>query len=109
MVTGRPTQYQERTQQWIDQHFPALFDDFLFANVGTESETTKSELCKQAGIEVVIEDNLGFVAELSQAGIPCFLLDKPRNQDYTPERYPNVIKVHSRAEIDLSVLDHIHG
>lgn len=108
MVTGRPTQYQERTQQWIDQHFPQIFDDFLFANVGTESETTKSELCKQAGIEVVIEDNLGFVAELSQAGIPCFLLDKPRNQDYSQENYPNVIKVNSRAEIDLSLLDHIH-
>jgi hypothetical protein len=41
------------------------------------------------------------VKELADHGIPCFLLDKPRNQDYTPEKYPWVIKVHTRDEISL--------
>ena len=102
VVTARATQIKERTIEWINQHFPDLFDDYVFANIHMENEVPKSELCKQAGIQIMIEDNLDFSRELSQNGIPCFLLDKPRNSEYTPEQYPGITKVSSWDDIDLS-------
>jgi hypothetical protein len=57
-----------------------LFDDFLFASHNTPQEISKVELCKQAGIQVMVEDNPDFVSDLSHHGISCFLLDEPRNQ-----------------------------
>ena len=67
-----------------------------------ENEVPKFQLCKQAGIQLMVEDNLEFSVELSENGIPCFLLNKPRNSQYSSEKYPGIIKVPSRNEIDLS-------
>jgi phosphoglycolate phosphatase-like HAD superfamily hydrolase len=66
VVTGRPLAFKERTKQRVHQHFPDIFDDFLFSSHNTANEVPKSELCKQAGIQLVVEDNLDFVADLSQ-------------------------------------------
>lgn len=104
VITGRPLAFKEKTIEWINQYFPNIFDDYLFAGAYTDQEISKSELCKQRGIEVVVEDNLMFVKDLSQHHIPCFLIDKPRNKSYTSQEYPGVIKVLSRDTIDLSLL-----
>jgi uncharacterized HAD superfamily protein len=101
VITGRPLRLKERTVDWVNQHFPNLFSDFLFSGAYTDQEIDKSELCKQKEIQLVVEDNLFFVADLSKHSVPCFLIDRPRNQDYTPETYPGVIKVHTRDEISL--------
>jgi uncharacterized HAD superfamily protein len=80
VVTGRATQFEKRTKEWVHQYFPDLFDDFLFTNEMTNQSVPKSEICKQKGIELMIEDRLPTAIELSEHHIPCFLLDKPRNQ-----------------------------
>jgi uncharacterized HAD superfamily protein len=85
VVTGRDTQFKERTIQRVHQHFPALFDDFLFANELTNQVISKSVLCQQRGIQLMIEDRAPTVIELAQHGIPCWILDKPRNQSETFE------------------------
>jgi hypothetical protein len=88
VITGRGIHIQEKIIQRVNQYFPDLFDDFLFANEASAQALPKYELCKQRGITLVIEDRSPVVKELADHGIPCFLLDKPRNQDYTPEKYP---------------------
>ncbi|MDR2540589.1 MAG: hypothetical protein LBD11_02105 [Candidatus Peribacteria bacterium] len=104
VVTGRSTQFQERTKERVSQHFPGIFEDFLFANHNTDHEIPKSLLCKQAGIQVMVDDSVDFAQELAQNGIPCFLLDKPRNYQWTADNYPLVYKVPSWSAIDLSLL-----
>lgn len=104
LVTGRAAAIHEKTKQWVQQHFPGIFDSFLFSNHNIENEIPKSELCKQMGVEVMIEDNQDFVSDVSQHGIPCFLLDKPRNQRCIYEKDSWVIKVKSWEGIDLSLL-----
>ena len=66
VVTARATQIKERTIERINQYFPDLFDDYVFANIHMKNEVPKSELCKQAGIQIMVEENLDFSAELSQ-------------------------------------------
>ena len=101
LLTGRPLRFQDRTEERIHQQYPNLFSDFLFSSAYTDQEVPKSQLCQQKGIELVVEDNLFFVQDLAAHHIPCFLLQQPRNRDYTPEQYPGVIKVNSRKEIPL--------
>lgn len=104
LVTGREISFKERTVQWVNQHFPLLFDDFLFSNHNTGDKIPKSELCKQLGIQVMVEDYWDFALEVSQKWILCFLLDKPWGRSPNWEQDPNIINVDSREEIDLSLI-----
>jgi hypothetical protein len=52
----------------------------------------------------MIEDRLPTVIELSEHHIPCFLLDKPRNQYSLSAFFPHIAKVSTRNDIDLSLL-----
>jgi hypothetical protein len=87
----------------VHQPFPPLFDDFLFSNHNVANEIPKSLLCKQTGIECMVEDNLDFAMDLSQHHLPCFLLDNPRNQHHLHQN-SHIIRVKSRNDIDLSLL-----
>jgi len=101
MITWRAMIIQDKTQQRVQQHFPNIFDSFLFSNHNVENEIPKSELCKQAGVQVMIEDNLDFALEISQHNIPCFLLDKPRNKWYIYPENSQITRVKSWDEITL--------
>lgn len=104
IITWRPEMVAERTKKWVEEHYPNLFSDFLFASTHTENQKTKAELCEERGIQLVIEDDPFFVSDLSEKGVPCILLDYPRNQDFDLEKHSNVHKIKSRNDFDLSFL-----
>ncbi len=108
VLTWRPQFAAENTKKWIELHYPQIFSLFLFAAVHTEDEISKAELCEQNGVQMMVEDDPYFVSNLSEKGVPCVLLDYPRNQDFNLEKHPNVHKIKSRDAFDLSLLD-IHG
>ena len=41
----------------------------------------------------MVEDNLDYAIDLANAGIKTYLLDKPWNQKYVKNVYPNINKV----------------
>jgi uncharacterized HAD superfamily protein len=88
MISGRSPEFRDITEQWVSQFFPNMFDAFLFSGRNTMYQITKSELCKKAGVQIMIEDDPNFVVDLVEHGIPCFLLDKPRNQNYITKNSP---------------------
>ena len=47
----------------------------------------------------MIDDNLEYARAIAKSNIPVFLIDNPRNQDYSPEKDPLITKVKSRSEI----------
>ncbi|MBQ7074711.1 hypothetical protein IJM86_06830 [bacterium] len=57
---------------------------------------------------MMIEDDPYFVSNLSEKGVPCVLLDYPWNQDFELAKHPNVHKIKSRKEFDLSLLRTAH-
>ncbi len=99
IVTARRSEIKEFTIHRLNQHFLWLWDEILFANHFTKDEITKSELCKQQGIHIMVEDNLEYAIDLAIAGIQTYLLDKPWNQKYEKGTYPNIIKVSWREEL----------
>jgi hypothetical protein len=110
MITWRAQQFEDVTKQRINQHFPHVFDDFIFTNRLTDQELCKSDYCKQLGVSVMVEDYLSpqFASGIVQHRISCFLLDKPRNQSELYQNTPGVMRVKSRDEINLSSIVHSH-
>ena len=99
IVTARRIEIKEFTVHRLNEHFLWLWDEILFANHFSENEISKSELCKQHGIHDMVEDNLDYAIDLANAGIKTYLLDKPWNQKYVKNVYPNINKVFWREEI----------
>ncbi len=88
IVTSRPDSVREKTLAWLELHFPKLFHDFHFTNiyageVGTKPKS-KSEVCKEIGALVLIDDALRHATEVATAGIPVLLPDRPWNRQHTP-------------------------
>ena len=100
VVTARNKPYEAQTRKRVELHFPWIFSDYLFMNQHTEDEIPKSQLCKEKGIQLLIDDNARNIEDLNNIGIPWFLLDKPRNQ--WVEDSELLHRVYSRDEIDLS-------
>lgn len=47
----------------------------------------------------MIDDNLEYARAIAKSNIPVFLIDNPRNQDYSPGKDPLITKVNNRSEI----------
>ena len=47
----------------------------------------------------MIDDNLEYARAIAKSNIPVFLIDNPRNQDYSPEKDLLITKVKNRSEI----------
>ncbi|KAK3239658.1 hypothetical protein CYMTET_50428 [Cymbomonas tetramitiformis] len=77
VVTSRQHVIQEPTLQWLDQHFPETFAEVCFGNHFALEGTsrTKSEICKELGAEVLVDDNPGYAMECAEGGIKVLLFD----------------------------------
>jgi len=99
LITARPNDIQKETFLWIKKFFPFKDFEIHFTNhwgSGEGKARTKGEICKELGIEIMIEDSLAYSKEMAEKGIKVLLMDCPWNQsDDLPE---NVIRVHSWEE-----------
>ena len=100
LVTARAQPYEKKTKEWVEKHFPNIFSGYLFMNQYTDNEIPKSVLCKQAWIQLLIDDNVQNIKDVNSLGIPGLLLDKPWNQNAQDTELMH--KVYSRDEIDIS-------
>ena len=81
VITSRPDQTKERSMDWINRFYPGKFTDVHFSNEWHSNggrDKKKSEICHELGVDVMIEDCLGYAVDCSQAGIPVVLLDLHR-------------------------------
>ena len=100
VVTARKKPHEGQTRKRVETHYPWIFSDYLFMNIHTKNEIPKSQLCKEKGIQVLIDDNTFNIHDMNWVWIPWFLLDKPWNQ--WVENTELLHRVYSRDEIDLS-------
>jgi uncharacterized HAD superfamily protein len=81
-VTGRQDSAREKTELWLDQHFPGMFDDLIITNSYTEHEIKKVDVCKSLALNLIIDDNIDTCIECAQSGI------RARNFVGHEEMYP---------------------
>ena len=56
-VTGRQNPVREKTEDWLNLHFPDMFDDLVMTNSFTECEIGKLDVCRSLNLDTLIDDN----------------------------------------------------
>jgi uncharacterized HAD superfamily protein len=105
IVTAKPDRLEQITLDWLQKHYPDKFKKIHFANTFSHSLDTKkrkkSEVCIEAGINLLIDDGIDNAIDVSSAGIPVLLFDTPWNQ--TEELPSGVTRVFSWGEIEKEI------
>lgn len=99
IVTSRQNHVSAPTIEWINKHFPDSFSGILFGNHFSKEgpAKAKSEICKEIGAEILIDDSLDYAKECAGKGIKVLLFDHPWNQAETLPK--NIQRVYSWQEI----------
>lgn len=88
VITGRSESKRKQTEEWLDANFPKLFSAVYFTNVflgeSEEVERKKSDICTDAGVDVLIDDSIEEAVEVSSSGIQVLLFDRPWNRSSIP-------------------------
>jgi uncharacterized protein len=99
IVTARSDSDIEATELWLKLHFPETFKGIHYGQARSDDpvkKRTKSEMCKELGIELMIDDHMSVAKDCSAAGLKVFLFDQPWNQGELPS---GVERVYSWDEI----------
>ena len=105
VVTAREEARREMTHAWIDKHLPNVFKSVILTHHNHEDVSMrkkKSDICREFGIKVFVDDSLSNVTDVSQVVDTVFLLDTPWNQGELPK---NVQRVFSWQEIVDKIKD----
>lgn len=97
-ITSRPLKYKEGTKDHLGYHFGNL-DFEIFHSTGSDYEESgsKGEICKDYGVDVMIEDNTKYAKDCAEKGVEVILFDKPWNKDKEEEE--NIIKFEGWKDI----------
>jgi uncharacterized HAD superfamily protein len=85
IVTSRPSTLKDKTESWVNKHFPSKFKDIIITNAFADGETSlkKSEVCDNIGADIVVEDSLDNAIDCDNGKRLILLFDKPWNQSDT--------------------------
>jgi uncharacterized protein len=103
IITSKPDELKEKTNEWLNKHFPDMFDRVCFTNQyhGNDPKRTKREICLELGVEIFVDDMLGHADDVACSGIPVLLLDAPWN--HAVVKSP-ITRVYSWEEIVAHIL-----
>lgn len=110
VVTSRQHVIQDVTLDWIDRHFPGLFQEVYFGNHFAMQGTSrkKSDICKSIGAHVLIDDNPGYAIDCATAGINVLLYDWEGNYPWSKlqpwQEHPNIEVVSDWKEVEKALL-----
>lgn len=85
VITSRPKIVHDITKEWLNWHFPNVFNDIHFVNAsygwGELRGVSKREVCQQANAQYLVDDSLLHIQEAAEYGVNGLLFgDYPWNQ-----------------------------
>ncbi|XP_021804604.1 uncharacterized protein LOC110748929 [Prunus avium] len=110
VVTSRQNAIKDHTIQWIEKHFPGLFQEIHFGNhFALDGESRpKSEICRSLGAKVLIDDNPRYALECAEAGIRVLLFDYENSYPWCKTesiiQHPLVTKVHNWEAVEKHLM-----
>ncbi|KAL5995059.1 hypothetical protein ACLOJK_025117 [Asimina triloba] len=106
VVTSRQNAIKDHTIEWLNKHYPGLFDEIHFGNhfALDGKSKPKSEICRSLGAQVLIDDNPRYAAECAEVGIRVLLFDYHNSYPWCKsgsiDLHPLVTKVHNWEEVE---------
>lgn len=84
IITSKPANLEAMTHAWVEKHFPKTFQGIYFTSsfvTPEHQQVKKSELCRELGIELFIDDSIGNIIDVASVCEHSFLFDRPWNQE----------------------------
>jgi uncharacterized HAD superfamily protein len=105
IITSKPEYLRERQSNWLEKHFPGMFDHVCFTNLydGDGLKKTKGEACLELRVDVFVDDHIENTLEVANMGVETYLFDRPWNRHF--KLPPNISRVYSWSDI-LARLDY---
>jgi uncharacterized HAD superfamily protein len=96
LVTSRAERFRQETRKLLKKSFPSgILDETELVMLGhydSNAESVakskcKSEICKDFGIEVAIEDNAYHAEKIASCGLTVFMINHPWNRHFGIEEF----------------------
>jgi uncharacterized HAD superfamily protein len=100
IITGRDLIIEQKTKQWLDKHFPGIFNEVHFSALYNleGKRRSKVEICQKVRAKYLIDDALDQALEVPQTGTTVLLFgDYPWNE--TNVVLPGVVRVANWQEV----------
>ncbi|KAL9674042.1 hypothetical protein QQ045_030308 [Rhodiola kirilowii] len=113
VVTSRQNTIKDHTIDWLERHYPGLFQDIHFGNhFALDGESRrKSDICRSLGAKYLIDDNPRYAIECAEAGIRVLLFDYensyPWSKSEDVDQHPLVTRVHNWKEVEQQLISWI--
>jgi uncharacterized HAD superfamily protein len=95
IITARPEHTREMTELWVKNCIDEKCPQIYFAN--SEGGKKKSEVCKELGVELHIDDSFEFGLDCVENDVRVLLMDGPWNRHET--LVSGMTRVHSWDEV----------
>lgn len=83
-ITARDNRLTKQTHEWINSYYPNIFKDIIICNhYGTGEKKCKTDVCKELGIKIMIDDN---PANIKCDSIHTIIFDQQWNKNYNNPR-----------------------
>jgi len=101
IITARPHFIRQQTEHLIESHFPKYFSSIILTNQwhGIGAKRSKSEVCKERKVSIMIDDSLHHAKDCAAQGIYVLLMDIDYPWNQATELPENIKRVHSWEEI----------
>lgn len=106
VISARQTEIQEETKAWLHRQFTGCFHEVLVTNMYPFNgkpilHKRKADVCKEKGIDLLVEDALHHAEDVAHAGIPVVLLDQPWNQNGSLPQ--NIVRAYSWHDVQQEI------
>ncbi|KAL0344974.1 UNVERIFIED_CONTAM: hypothetical protein Sradi_4328700 [Sesamum radiatum] len=107
IVTSRQNAIKDHTVEWIEKHYPGLFQEIHFGNhFALDGQSRpKSDICMSLGAKVLIDDNPRYAIECAEVGIKVLLFNYENSYPWCKtddiREHPLVTKVGYLPELYL--------
>ena len=96
IITSRPSIFKEKTESWIKKHLENIpLDVYFSSDFSQQIGKTKSELCRELEVSVILEDSGEYALDCAKNGTKAILFDKPWNANF---KHENIIRVNNWIE-----------
>jgi len=99
-ITSRPLRYRDETLRFLKNNFYQSPNLIFSGDFHLEQGKSKSEICKNLNIGLIIEDNGLASLKYANEGLRVLLFDKPWNKNI---KHENIIRCKDWNEIVLNI------
>ena len=102
VITHRPIEIAQQTEDWIKTHFQGRFSGIHFCSKdgGRTNFRAKSLVCKEIGAELLIDDHPDNARLCSKENIQIYLFDQPWNRKNV-EPHAQITRIFSWHDIAI--------